>query len=85
MDADESERLRYMTVGRFLSRVLHRNLLRTPCLVVWDECFFSSCSLIGKMSKVQCYDDVQMVCVGDPRQLEAPGNHWRGSLAPAPP
>ena len=33
----ETQRVAYMTVDRFLKQVLHRNLLRTPCLVLWDE------------------------------------------------
>ncbi len=76
---DEDRRVRKMTVGRFLKRVLHQNLLRTPCLVIWDECFFVSCNMLARMSKVQIYDDVQIICCGDPRQLHAPHNHWRGT------
>ena len=30
----------FMTCDRFLKKVLHRQALRTPCCVVWDEVFF---------------------------------------------
>ena len=68
----------YMTVDRFITRVLHRNLLVTPCLVLWDEVFFVSTNMLARTSKLQGHRDVQIVCCGDPRQLRAPQDSWKG-------
>ena len=59
-------------------RVLHRNLLKTPCLVLWSEVFYSSASLLARMSKLQIYPDVQIICEGDPQQLQCPQQSWKG-------
>ena len=63
----ETQRVAYMTVDKFLKQVLHRNLLRTPCLVLWDEVFFVSCNMLARMCKLQVYPDVQIIACGYPR------------------
>ena len=69
---------RTMTLDRFIGRVLHRNLLVTPCLILWDEVFYASTNMLARMSKLQVHPDVQFVCLGDPRQLQCPQNSWKG-------
>ena len=74
----ESQRVAYVRVDRFLKQVLHRNLFKIPCLVLWDEVFFVSCNMLARMSKLQVYPDVQVIACGDPRQLQCPQNQWKG-------
>ena len=73
---------RTMTLDRFVTRVLHRDALVTPCLILWDEVFFASTNMLARFSKIQVYGDVQIVACGDPHQLQCPDNHWKGTPCP---
>ena len=73
----ETQRPACMTVNRFLKQVLHRNRLKTPCLVQWDEVFFVRVNMLARMGKLQAYRSEQIIACYDPRQLQCPQNHWK--------